>query len=115
MAKEREWIGHPSARRRQRLDGSYEYADPQNQSLAIMLGVRAFHPDSQLDSNRALFTGASLWEMDRFVEGQEASMAPDAEKFRAALNEIRACFKNDDMWGTWVRAWGGVRCAPMQK
>ncbi|AHI63164.1 hypothetical protein [Burkholderia thailandensis] len=99
MTKERDWIGHPSAQRRQRLDGTYEYADPQNQSLAIMLGVRAFHPDSGLDPDRALFSGANLWEIDRFVEELEANMAPDAEKFRAALNEIRMCFKNDDTTG----------------
>ncbi|MDN7558126.1 hypothetical protein [Burkholderia orbicola] len=105
MAKEREWIGHPSAQRRERRDGSYEYRDPDNQSLAIMLGVRAFHPDS------TMFVGANLWEMDGFVERLETIADPDAERFREALNEMRQHFKHEDMTGTVQKskAWGYLR------
>ncbi|QVN10289.1 hypothetical protein [Burkholderia sp. LAS2] len=105
MAKEANWIGHSSAQRRKRRDGTYEYLDPQNQSIAIMLGVSAFHPES------ALFAGANLWEVDGFVERMETIAAPDAEMFREALNKIRERFKKDDLCGNIheSEAWDSLR------
>lgn len=96
MSTEPSWIGHPSARRRMLRDGGYEryeYLDPENQSLALMLGMQALHPIG------LLFAGANLWEIDRFVEGLESAADPRAERFRAVLNKIRSTFTSADLSG----------------
>jgi len=90
MEKEPHWIGHRTAERHQ-TENDYLYRDLNNQSLAIMLGVTAFHPAG------SLFDGANLWEVDRFVEGLEAGSDPTAEKCRARLDMIRKLFKSGDL------------------
>ncbi|CAB3778552.1 hypothetical protein [Paraburkholderia caffeinilytica] len=91
MEKEPHWIGHRTAERRQTENG-YLYRDPDNQSLAIMV-VPGFHGGTRI------FSGANLWEVDRFVEGLEANADPAAEKFREALNAVRELFKSADVVG----------------
>ena len=68
------------------------YRDPDNQSLAILIGSD-FHRGTQI------FDGANLWELDRFVESLEANADPAAEKFREALNAVRELYKNGDLVG----------------
>lgn len=92
MEKKPHWIGHRTAERRQTESG-YVYSDPDNQSLAIMIGVPGFH------GNTSIFDGANLWEIDRYVEGLEANADPAAEKFREALNAVRELYRSGDLVG----------------
>lgn len=88
MEKQENWIGHPTAARRLTDEGVL-YLDAENQSLALMLG--AFRADEQL------FDGANLWEVDRFVEGLEASADSMAPEMRKTLDKVRELGKK----GNW--------------
>lgn len=80
MTTQEHWIGHPTASRRLTDDGVL-YQTPENQSLAVVLGVFA--------DAKHLFQGANLWEIDGFVERLEAEADPAAALMRERLNKIR--------------------------
>jgi len=87
MTTKEHWIGHPTAARRLTDDGVL-YQTPENQSLAVVLGV--------FDSAEHLFRGANLWEIDGFVEGLEANADPAAMLMRERLNKIRELGKQSN-------------------
>lgn len=86
--QEADWFGHRTAERVV-TDSVVLYRDPENQALIITLTASA---------TADLFNGANLWEIDRFVEGLEASADPDAKLMRARLNKVRELGKQ----GNWA-------------
>lgn len=89
MTPQEHWIGHPTASRRL-TNGGVLYQTPENQSLAVVLGVFA--------DTKHVFHGANLWEIDGFVERLEAEADPAAVLMRERLNKIRELGKQ----GNWA-------------